>query len=229
MKKHSLKAQKRDMLGRKVKNLRKRGLLPATVYGKKVESVSVSVPTDEFVKVYGEAGETGLIELSIDGDIRPVLVHTVQRHAVDNAYVHVEFHQVDLKEKVHANVPVEYVGDAPAVVNKVGSLMTITDEIEVEALPTDLPEKIDVDVAALAEVDQEIKVSDVKAPHGVEILTDKEQILVRVVSLVSKEAEAAAAEEAAKAAEAANVAPTEGAAPAAEGAEAPAPEKKNEE
>lgn len=234
MKKYTLTAKKRDVIGRKVKSLRAAGALPATVYGKAIESVSVSVPTDAFVKVYNAAGETGLVELAVDGDVRPVLIHSVQVEPVDNKLLHVEFYQVNLKEKVKTNVPLELTGEAPAVVNKVGVLLTITDEVEVEALPTDLPEKILVDVSKLAEIDQEIKVADLAIPEGVTVMTDGAQSVVRVGSLVSKEAaaEAAAAEAAAQAAAAEAAAagtPAEGAAPeAAAKPETAEPEKKAE-
>ena len=155
MKKHTLKAQKREMLGRKVKKLRQQGQLPATVYGKKLESENLLVSSMDFAKVFAETGLTGLIELVLDGSTKPVLVHHVQRHPVKDSILHVEFHQVDLKEKVHANVPLVFVGESPVVVQKQGVLLSLVSEIEVEALPTDLPEKIEVDVSVLAEVDQE--------------------------------------------------------------------------
>ncbi|MBI3955733.1 50S ribosomal protein L25 [Candidatus Gottesmanbacteria bacterium] len=218
MKKHSLTATKRDLLGRKVKKLRAAGQIPATVYGKKVKSVSVAVAADAFGKTYGEAGETGLVELSLNGSVRPVLVHHVQKHPVTGAVLHVEFHQVDLKQKVHANVPLVLVGDSPAVAEKKGVLLTILDEIEVEALPTDLVDKIEVDVSMLSEVNQEVKVKDLKVPSGLTVLSDAELTVVKVGSLISREAEAEAAAEAAKVAEAAAAA---AAAPAAEG-QAPA-------
>lgn len=203
MKKYSLTAQTRDIVGRKVKQLRKLGQIPATVYGKNIKSISVAVPVTAFEKVYKEAGETGLVELSVGKDLRPVLVHTLQRNPVSNSLLHIEFHQVDLKEKVRANVPLELVGDAPAVIGKVGVLLTLIDEVEVEALPTDLPEKLTVDVSRLAQVNQEVKVGELKVPSGVILLTDKDQSVVRVGALISKEAEAEAAAEAAAAAAAA--------------------------
>lgn len=229
MKKHSLNATTRDLLGRKVKNLRQQGLLPATVYGKTVKSVSITVKQDEFENVYKEAGETGLVELTVDNNQRPVLVHSVQVHPITQTPLHVEFHQVDLKEKVHANVPVVLVGEAKAVADKIGVLLKLLDEVEVEALPTELPEKIEVDVSSLAEVNQEFKVSDLNIPTGVTLVSDPSIVVVKIGALVTKEAEAEVKAEEAAAAEAALEAapPVEGeAAPAAE-AEKPA-EKKEE-
>lgn len=219
MKKHTLKGESREIVGRKVKKLRDDGLLPVTVYGKKVDSQNLVVSASDFAKTYMETGETGLIELAVGSDLKPVLVHHVQRDPVRNTILHVEFHQVDLKEKVHANVPLVLVGEAPAVAQKVGVLLTLLSEIEVEALPTDLPEKIEVDVTSLAEVGQELKVSDLRAPSGVAVLSDAAISVVKVGELVSKEAEEQAAAEVAAAEEAA--APAEGEAPA-EDAEKPA-------
>ncbi|MEK7543697.1 MAG: 50S ribosomal protein L25 [Patescibacteria group bacterium] len=220
MKKHSLAAMKRDSLGRKVKKLRVAGQLPATVYGKKVESASVTVEADAFAKTYGEAGETGLVELSVGGTVRPVLIHHVQKHPVSGTILHVEFHQVDLKEKVHANVPIVLVGESPVVSEKRGVVLSILDEVEVEALPTELVENIEVDVTLLSEVGQEVKVKDLNVPAGLTVLSDAELTIVKIGSLITKEAEAEVAAEAAKAAEATAAVPAEG----AEGAAATAPE-----
>lgn len=232
MKKHSLSATARDLVGRKVKNLRKQGLIPANIYGKKVKSITISVTLDDFIKVYKEAGESGLIELTLGKEVRPVLIHNLQIDPIRSNPLHVEFYQVDLKEKVRTKVPVEFTGEPVAVANKIGVLLTITDEVEVEALPADLPEKFTVDVSALAEVDTELKVKDIKAVSGVTILTDPELTLVKIGALISKEAEKQAAEEAAAAAAAAvEAAPAEGAEAGKEGVteeKAPAEEKKEE-
>lgn len=203
MKKHTLAANKREALGRKVKKLRATGQIPASIFGKKIESTSVSVALDQFIRVYKEAGETGLVELAVGGSVRPVLIHHVQKDPVTSTILNIEFHQVDLKVKVHANVPLVTIGESPAVTQKKGVVLTILDEIEVEALPTDLPEKIEVDVRGLSEVNAEVKVGNLKIPTGVTVLSDASLTVVKIGSLVSREAEAEAAAEAAKAAEAA--------------------------
>lgn len=203
MKKYSLPAVKRNLLGRKVKKLRKAGEIPATVYGKKVASISLTVNAEAFDHVYAEAGETGLIELAVAGSVRHVLIHHVQKHPVTGEVLHVEFHQVDLKEKVHAKVPIVLVGESSAVSEKRGVLLSILDEVEVEALPTDLVDKIEVDVTPLSDVGQEVKVSDLTIPVGLTVLSDAELTIVKIGSLITKEAASEVAAEAAKAAEAA--------------------------
>ncbi len=224
MKKYTLQAEKRTAVGRKVGKLRKAGAIPATVYGKKIKSVSLVVAADTFAKLYQEAGETGLVELTVGSVVVPVLIHSVQLHPVTRALLHVEFFQVDLKEKVKTRVPVVLSGEAAVIREKTGVLLSVLDEVEVEALPTDLPDRLTLDVAGLTAVNQELKVGDIPVPAGVTVLSDAGLTVVKISALVSKEAEAQAAEEAAAAAAAA---PTE--APAQEGAApAPAGEKKEE-
>jgi large subunit ribosomal protein L25 len=196
MKKYSLSVTKRDLIGKKVKAIRKNGQVPATVYGKNVASVSLATSRADFEKLYAQAGETGLVDLKLEGDVRPVLIQNVQKHPIDESILHVEFRQVDLKEKVKANVPIELTGDAPVVADKKGVLLTVIDEVEVEALPSDLPEKILVDTSKITDVGQEIRISDLTVPASVTILSDATLTVVRAAALVSKEAEQQAAVEA---------------------------------
>ncbi|MCL4397939.1 50S ribosomal protein L25 [Patescibacteria group bacterium] len=223
MKAIPLEVQVRSLIGKKVKSLRRDGLVPATVYGKEVKSQSLAVPVKEFAKVFAQAGETGLVELKFDKTTLPTLISEVQIHPLNRQLLHVQFHAVKLTEKIKANVPLELVGESPAVTSNIGLLLQTLNEIEVEALPTDLPEKIEVDTRKLSEVDQQITVADLKIPGGVEVLTGKEEVVVKVAPAVSEEAKKEAEEEAAKAAaEAATegageaVAPAEGESPKAE-------------
>lgn len=216
MKKYSLNADKRSVQGKKVKLLRKLGKLPANIYGKHVKSISVEVSQKEFSLLFSKAGETGLIEISMDSKIHPVLIHKVQYHPLTRVPLHADFMEVNLKEKVITKVPVVLIGEAQAVKDKAGVLLQLLNDIEVEALPTDLPEKIEVDVTALKAIDDVIKLSVVKLPAGVLLKTDPTHDVVKVAPLVSKEAEKMAAEAAAvaaaaAAASAASAVPAEGA------------------
>ena len=156
----NLTAKSRKTLGRKVKKLRREGLLPANLYGKKIKSLALELPAAEFLKVYKQEGETGLIDLKINSQTHPVLVHNLQIHPVTDEPLHVDFRQVSLTEKTTADVPIEIRGDAPAVEQKKGILIQPLNEIEVEALPADLPDQILVDVSKLDEVGQSISVAD---------------------------------------------------------------------
>ncbi len=181
MSKQSLKAEKREITGRKVKNLRKQGLIPANVFGKKVDSLSIQVESKAFEEIYKEVGETGLVELSIGSEKRPVLVHGLQLNPKSDEVVHIDFLQVDLKEKVEAQVPVELTGESPAEKQSLGTVVQHINEITVEALPADLPEKFEIDKATLETVDQLIYVKDLKIDSSkVTIVTDGEAIVVKV-------------------------------------------------
>lgn len=228
MKRHKLAVEKRKVLGKKVHKLRKEGLLPANIYGKGVKSLSLQVPYKEFEKIYKEAGLTGVVDVEVDGEIRPSLIHNVQQDYYKHILLHADFFQVNLKEKVKTMVKIVTLGDPKAVSEKLGLLMQTLSEVEIEALPTDLPDKIEVNVEPLAVLDAQITVGEIKAPDGVTILTDANQVVAKIGSLISKEAaEQAAAEaaaaEAAKAATAAPAEGTEGAAPV-EGAATTKPE-----
>lgn len=210
MKRYKLAVEKRKVIGKKVKKLRKEGLLPANLYGKGVKSLSVQVPYKDFEKVYKEAGVTGIVDVSVGGEIRPSLIHNVQQDYYKHTLLHADFFQVNLKEKVKTMVKIITVGEPKAVSEKLGLLMQTLNEVEIEALPTDLPDKIEVNVDPLAVLDAQITVGEIKAPAGVAILTDPSQVIAKISSLISKEAaEQAAAEavaaEAAKATTAAAV------------------------
>ena len=190
MSKYTLSGQIRTILGKKVRSLRASNVLPATVYGKSTKPVTIAISLSDFKKLYAEAGETGLIELTIDKHIHPVLIHTVQLHPVTRTILHVEFHEVDLKEKVHAEVPVECVGEPQAIKDRLGVLLTLIDHIEVEALPAHLPEKITIDITHLSAVDEQVTVQNLVVPSDVMVLTDKTLIVAKIGAfIVEKEPE----------------------------------------
>ena len=181
MDKLTLNVEKRDLTGRKVKKLRKEGIVPANIFGKKVKSVSVQADAKTFEKIFINAGETQLVELTLDKEKKPVLVHHVQRDPVTDQLLHIDFLQVDLTQKVTANVPVELVNESPAEKQGIGTAVQQINEIEVEALPADLPEKFEVDLSELAEVDQMVLVKDLKVDRSkVEITNSEDDIVVKV-------------------------------------------------
>lgn len=204
---YQLTGEKRKITGRQVKQLRKDGILPANIFGKKVKSLAIQLSAKEFFPVFEKAGETGVVELTVksEASTRPVLIHNVQKDPVSDLPLHIDFYQVDLKEKITANIPVEIIGEAPAVSQKIGILIQPLTEVEVEALPTDLPEKLTISVVKLEKIDDAVIVKDLPAVSGVKILTDANQILAKIEPLAKEEvvappvAEAAPAEGEAKA------------------------------
>ncbi len=189
MKHPQLSAESRTVLGKKVKKLRREGILPANVYGKGLESKSIQVALSDFQKVYKEAGDTGLIDLTFDGKTKPVLVKSMHKNYAINEPLHVDFYQVNLKVKVKAVVPVLLIGEAQAVTDKVGLLLQNLNEVEVEALPDKLPENVEVSVEHLAAIGDQVTVADLKVSDEITILTDSTQTIARVNELVVEEPE----------------------------------------
>ncbi len=219
----SLVAEERTILGKKVKHLRKDGFLPGHVYGKGVETEHVTVNTKTFLKTFSEAGETGLVDLKIGAEkVRPVLIREVQYNPVSDLPIHIDFYQVNLSEKVKVPVPLELVGEEPEKVHLGEAIVLQTlNELEVEALPTDLIEKIEVDQSLLKEIDDAITVGQlVFDREKLTVSVDPEEIVVKLAPAVSAEAEKLLEEEAAEqAAAAAEAVPAEGPASAEEATE----------
>jgi large subunit ribosomal protein L25 len=168
----------RTVTGRAVKHLRNSGLTPATIYGHQFEPISIELSTLELNKIFSQAGESLLVEIVIGENNYPIIFKNPQFHPVSSDLIHIDCYKVNLKEKISTMVPIELVGEAPAVKNG-NTLMFIQNEIEVEALPSDLPEKIEVDVSMLAEVDNKITVAELNVDRNIiEIKTDPEQVVV---------------------------------------------------
>ncbi len=184
-----LKVEERELTGRKVKNLRQEGFLPASVYGQEIKSLSLKTDLQEVKKIFDQAGETSLVDLKVKGEKknRPVLLKNPQYDPITDNLIHLDFHQVDLTQKVTAEVPVELAGKSPAAESGEGVLVQLVNELEVEALPTELPEKFVVDISGLKEVDSSVTIADLeKYSKEVVIKADKEQILAKVEPLLEE-------------------------------------------
>ena len=184
MDKVSLVADKRTISGRKVKTLRRQGIIPANVFGKKIKSFALQVSAKDFEQVFEEVGETGIVELSVKNGKTTkysVLVSNLQKDPVTDSPLHIDFRQVDLKEKIEASVPIEFIGESPAEKTGIGTVVRYVNEVGVEALPADLPEKFEVDTSTLTEVDQAVLVKDLKYDKSkVAIKDDLEKIVAKV-------------------------------------------------
>lgn len=194
MSKYILKAKTRKLFGRKVRSLRRTGSIPGNVFGKKTKSVAVQFAQKEILKLIKEAGETNLIELEIEGEskTRPVLIAGYAVDPVTSAILHVDLHEVDLTVKTKATVPIKTVGTAPAVA--AGNVLVLQrNEIEVEALPADLPDVIEVDVTALAEVGNSILAKDLKVDRNKVTLDIEDDEVIVTVQAPAKEEEPVAA------------------------------------
>jgi len=181
--------QKREIFGKKVKALRKQGLIPAELYGHGLENIHLSVPAKDFSKLFKEAGESTIINLNLENKKLPVLIHEVSVDPLSDQIIHIDFYQVKMDEKITTSVPLEFIGEAPAVREKEGILVKAMQEVEVEALPADLPARIEVNLDELSEIGMSIYVKDLKVAKGVEILVEPETVVATVTEPVKEEVE----------------------------------------
>lgn len=176
-----LMAEPREIHGKKVKRLRREGLVPGVVYGPVMdETVSVSVNEREFYKFYMAHGHSTIFTLNWDGGSRPVLIREVQMEPIRQEMLHIDFFAPNMNVKLRQSVPVALHG-APDEVEAGGVLQHVLNEIEVEALPADLPSEIVVDVSGLRNIGDSVHARDVEAPANVEIVTDPDTTIASVI------------------------------------------------
>jgi large subunit ribosomal protein L25 len=183
MRRLELEVNKREITGKKVRFLRRGGLVPCNIYGHGLESTPVQADERKLGYVLARAGGTDLISLKIGGVTSPnrVIIREVQRNPMTGTPIHVDFYQVSMTEKLKAEVPLVFVGDAPALKHKNVTLMHLMTSLQIEAFPDDLPHNIEVSVASLAEPEQAIHVSAIKVSDKVTVLSDPEQMIIKVV------------------------------------------------
>lgn len=177
----------RTQFGKAVRHLRREGKLPAEFYGRGMENRPLVVEKKAFQKLFKTAGENTVITLLLDGKKQPCLVHDVQYDPVSGEALHVDFYGVRMDEKIRTMIPVEFTGEAPAVKEKNGILMKAVAEIEVEALPANLPHAFSVDVSGLAELNQSVYIKDIDVPKNVKIFLDPETAVATVTEPVKEE------------------------------------------
>ena len=211
-----LKAERREVRGKALRRLRSEGKLPAVVYGHRAPSAPIMLDGHEFQKVFARAGRTHLVDLHVDGGrAQKVLVREVQHHPRRPGPIHVDFYRVDLKEKLHAEVPLVITGESPAVKLGDGDPIQGIHTLKIECLPSAIPEAVEVDISALETAESVLRVSDLVLPAGVTVLSDPEDVVVRIAARreLAVEAEEAVPAEAVEGAEEA----AEAAPPTAEG------------
>ena len=182
-------ANHREVIGKKVKSLRREGLLPAVVYGHNTEPISISLDYRQASKKLDSISPSALVILDIDGEKHYTLVRDKQRNPVRRTIMHVDFQAVSLTETVRADVTVTLIREAPAVETYFGILVPSLEQISIECLPTNLPDNIEVDISGLTEIGDSILVRDLIAPDGVDILNDPEDVVVVVIAQAAEEEE----------------------------------------
>jgi large subunit ribosomal protein L25 len=189
---YQLNVNPRSLFGKKTKQLRRLGVIPANIFGSNIDSTAIELPVISFEKLYKASGDTHVVNIKVNGETktRPALVSQVHYNPVTNVIDHVDFRQVDLSQTINAQIPLEIVGESSAVSELGGMLINAIDEVEVEALPQDLPDKIIVDVSVLTELNQSLQVKDLPFDSTkVTMLTDLETVVMVVQEAQSQEEE----------------------------------------
>lgn len=176
-----LRAEPRSVVGKKVRFLRRQGLVPANVYGQS-SSTPVQVPAKDLELTIRRAGRTQLIDLAVGSEKTTVLLKEWQRHPFKGDLLHVDFFRVAMTQTMRLDVPLRLVGEAPAVKLTGGTPFQSQSTVSVECLPANIPEAVEVDVSGLTENDASIFVRDLTAPAGVTILTDGDELIVRIMA-----------------------------------------------
>ncbi len=161
-------------------DVRLAGSIPAVFYGPKEPAQSIKVVYPDFEKAFKEAGESTVVTLEIDGEQHDTLIHDVSYHPVRGTISHVDFYVIEKGKKVQVNVPLEFVGVAPAEKTLGGTLMKVMYEIEIEAMPKDLPHEITVDISSLVDFDSQIHASDLVLPSGVTLTSEEDEVVALV-------------------------------------------------
>ena len=193
MEKVVLKAVKRDVTGKQVKALRREGQLPAVIYGRHLEPIAISLEAHAAGLVMSKLTSSSLVTIDLDGKEYPSLVRERQRNYIKGNLTHIDFLAVDLTEKIRATVRLEFVGVSGAVKDYNGVLVKNIEKLEVECLPTDLPERIAVDIAALAQVGNSIRVRDLAVSGSIRILNDEDETIAVASAAKTEATETAAA------------------------------------
>ncbi len=176
----SISADPREERGSKIRELRNKGLIPAVVYGRKIENIALSLDAKEFNKVFKTAGENSLINLKVTGkkEDLPVLIHDIQKDSLTENIIHVDFYRPNLEKAVKALIPLRLVGESLAVKNLGGTLVKKITEIEVKALPMHLPSEIVVDISSLDSLGSEIFVRDLEITEEIEVLKGPDEVVI---------------------------------------------------
>jgi len=182
-----LEAKERTVIGKKVKVLRREGLLPAVVYGTGIKPIAIELDAHSTTKLLAHASGSTLINLKVGSENHTVILRDVQIDVIRRKVTHIDFLKVAMDTIIKTEVPITLVGEAPAVRELGGVLVTGLSEIEIEALPADLPDRITVDIESLAEIFSSISVADVFFGKGVTVLTDPNEVLARVVAQAIEE------------------------------------------
>ena len=187
MKEIVLKANRRELVGKQVNSIRRDGKLPGVIYGRHVQAIPIMLDLKETTRRLQGLPSSALVVVEVDGENHFALVREKQRNPIMGSLRHVDFQAISLTEKVRVNVPLRLVGEAPAVKDFGGILVTNIERVEVECLPRELPNNITVDVSSLNQIGSVLHVRDLVLPKGVILYADADEVIVVVTAPLAEE------------------------------------------
>jgi len=187
----TLQATMRDVLGKKTRFLRRQGSTPTHLFGHGLESLPLQCDTAKLKRIIAQAGTTRLISLEIEEDKQPrnVFIREIQKDACTGALLHVDFYQIKMKEKIKTDVPIILVGEAPALKEKGRTLLHGVTSLSIECLPDKLPPQVEVDLSPLEKLDRVIYVRDITLSPDITLITDPDQMVVKVSAVYVEKVE----------------------------------------
>lgn len=178
----TLEAQIRDIYKKKLKSSRGEGLLPAVMYGPKDKAQSIFIGERDFYRVWKEAGESTVIGVKLGGEEKEVLIHEVDMDPVKDVPRHADFYILEKGKEITVSIPLEFVGEAPAVKNLGGTVVKVMHELEIKVLPKDLPHSIEVDVTSLENLESQIAIHDLRLPEGVKPTANADDVVAAIAT-----------------------------------------------
>lgn len=182
-----LRAQVRKELGKKTKALRRAGFLPAVLYGENVPSRPIAVSYQDFERTYRETGESTLLKLELEDKPFNVLIYDIEKEALSGKLLHADFYAVRMDKEIKTKIPIEFLGESPAVKNEGGILIKVLQEVEIEALPQNLPHGLKIDLTGLSSIGTRLFIKDILLPKEIRVIANSDEVVVLVEAPRSEE------------------------------------------
>lgn len=172
-------AEKREIFGKKLRTIKRQDKIPAVLYGRKIKNKFIFVPLKDFKKIWKEAGKSTIIEIIEKDNVKPlnVLINDVALNPIKDEPIHIDFYAVEMDKPIKAKVPLVFIGIAPVVKESGGILVKVIHDLEIEALPKDLPHEINIDISKLKTFEDRIFVKDILLPKSVKIIAKEDEVI----------------------------------------------------
>lgn len=183
----SIQGKIREVFGKQSKSVLGAGFVPVEMYGHGKENIHLQISTADLKKALKEVGRSGVINLELNGTVYPTLIHEIQEDVMGDNIIHVDLYQIKMDEKITTKIPVNFIGESAGVKEKGGILVKAISELEIEALPADLPQFIEADLSLIEDIHQSVHVKDLIIPKGVKVMAELDAVVATVVEQAKEE------------------------------------------